>query len=66
MLKKYVAYEPVRALVYPLLTALVVYLVSKGVVTADASPYVVAALAALLGIPAVETARHQVTPVAKQ
>lgn len=57
------AREPVRIVEYTVLTAVVGMLVAKGAVSADASQYLLAALAALLGIPAVEVARNQVRPV---
>lgn len=54
-----------RTPAYPLLVVLVVCLVAKGVVSDDLSWYILAAVAALLGLPAVEAARGKVTPVAK-
>ncbi|MEU7628761.1 hypothetical protein AB0C34_02080 [Nocardia sp. NPDC049220] len=55
--------EPVRALLYPVLAALVGYQVTKGVVSSDLSDFILAVLAAALGLPAVETARGRVIPV---
>ncbi|MGO4649782.1 hypothetical protein AB4305_33375 [Nocardia sp. 2YAB30] len=57
--------EPVRTRAYPLLVVLVAYLVAKGVVSDDLSQCILAAVAALLGLRAVELARGVVTPVAK-
>ncbi|MBF6296562.1 hypothetical protein IU459_03280 [Nocardia amamiensis] len=54
--------EPVRALLYPLLVAVIGYGVTKGVVSADASGFILAVVAAALGLPAVESARHRVSP----
>lgn len=54
--------EPVRALLYPLLVALIGYGVTKGVVSSDLSGFVLAVVAAVLGLPAVEAARHRVSP----
>ncbi|MER7449790.1 hypothetical protein ABTW96_05830 [Nocardia beijingensis] len=54
--------EPVRALLYPLLVALIGYGVAKGVVSSDLSGFVLALVAAALGLPAVESARHRVSP----
>ncbi|MEU1994661.1 hypothetical protein ABZ511_09450 [Nocardia gamkensis] len=54
--------EPVRALLYPLLAALIGYGVTKGVLSSDLSGFVLAIVAAALGLPAVESARHRVSP----
>ncbi|WP_454196136.1 hypothetical protein [Nocardia sp. Marseille-Q1738] len=54
--------EPVRALLYPLLVALIGYGVTRGVVSADTSGFILAVVAAALGLPAVESARHRVSP----
>jgi hypothetical protein len=54
--------EPVRALLYPLLAALIGYGVVKGVLSSDLSGFVLAIAAAALGLPAVESARHRVSP----
>lgn len=54
--------EPVRALLYPLLVAVIGYGVTRGVVSADASGFILAVVAAALGLPAVESARHRVSP----
>ncbi|WP_327115675.1 hypothetical protein OHB12_02290 [Nocardia sp. NBC_01730] len=62
---RYPGSRPVRTPAYPLLVVLVVCLVAKGVVSDDLSWYILAAVAALLGLPAVEAARGKVTPVAK-
>lgn len=53
--------EPVRVILYPLLIALVAYLgISDG-----AEELILAVVAAVLGIPAVEAARSKVTPEVK-
>jgi hypothetical protein len=52
--------EPVRALLHPLILGAFAYLVARGVITQDASQYLVAAVLAVLGIPAVEVARSKV------
>jgi hypothetical protein len=54
--------EPVRALLYPLLVAVIGYGVTKGVLSSDMSGFVLAVLAAALGLPAVESARQRVSP----
>ncbi|MEU2038423.1 hypothetical protein [Nocardia niwae] len=54
--------EPVRALLYPLLVVLIGYAVTKGLVSSDLSAFVLAIVAAALGLPAVESARHRVSP----
>jgi hypothetical protein len=54
--------EPVRALLYPLLVALIGYGVTKGIVSSDTSSFILAVLAAMLGLPAVESARRRVSP----
>lgn len=55
--------EPVRMLLHPLILALVAYLVTKGILDSNTSQIVLAVVAAVLGIPAVEAARARVTPV---
>ena len=64
ILKKLFASEPVRVLLYSLLTALVATLVTKGIVSSDMSQYLLVAVALVLGVPAVEVARAKVTPIA--
>ncbi|MGQ4597537.1 hypothetical protein [Nocardia sp. R6R-6] len=54
--------EPVRTLLYPLLVAAIGYGVTKGVISEDASGFIVAVVAAALGLPAVESARRRVSP----
>ncbi|WP_067479637.1 hypothetical protein [Nocardia amamiensis] len=54
--------EPVRALMYPLLVPLIGYGVTSGVVSADTSGFILAVVAAALGLPAVESARQRVSP----
>ena len=61
LLKKFIANEPLRAALYPLLAVLVVMLV-KDAETADV---VMGIVALVLGVGGTEVARHKVTPVAK-
>jgi uncharacterized membrane protein YjjB (DUF3815 family) len=58
--------EPARVLLYPLLAALIGYGVTKGIISSDISGVVLAALAAALGIPAVESVRSRVNPAPPQ
>lgn len=55
--------EPIRAYMYTVLVALLAALVIFGVVDGSVVPAVLALGAAVLGIPAIEAARAQVTPV---
>lgn len=59
------ANEPVRLLVYPVLVALVGYLVVRGTIDADMAQIVTAAIALVLGVPFAEAARARVTPNTK-
>lgn len=54
--------EPVRTLLYPLLVAVIGYGVTTGVVSSDMSGFLLAVLAAVLGLPAVESVRRRVSP----
>ncbi|MEU7766918.1 hypothetical protein AB0B25_17550 [Nocardia sp. NPDC049190] len=54
--------EPVRTLLYPVLAALIGYQVTKGIISSDLSDFILAVLAAALGLPAVESARGRVSP----
>lgn len=65
LLTKLRANEPVRLYVYPLLVALLITLVGKGVIDASVGDLVTAAVTALLGLTATEAARAQVTPQAR-
>lgn len=57
--------EPVRLYVYPLLALLIASLVTRGVLDASLADYITAVLATVLGLTAAETARSQVTPMAR-
>lgn len=57
--------EPVRVYLYGVGVAVVALLVGLGVVTEDIAPLILAAVAAVLGVPAVESARRRVTPTSK-
>lgn len=56
------ANEPLRLLLYPLLVAVVGWLVVRGTITADIGEIAAAVLALLLGVPATEAVRARVTP----
>lgn len=56
--------EPVRVYLYGLALTLVALLVAYGVVDAERAPLWLAGLAAGLSIPAIESARARVSPVA--
>lgn len=55
--------EPVRTLAYPVLLALVGYLVTKGFVDGETGDIIIGALAGLVGAGGIEGARNRVTPV---
>jgi hypothetical protein len=55
--------EPVRAYLYPVLLAVVGVLVGYGIIEQTQAALWIALGAALLGVPAVESARSKVTPV---
>lgn len=63
-LKSLWAKEPVRAALYSVLGVLAGLLVAKGAVSGDVVDLVLAAVATVVGVPAVEVARSQVTPAA--
>ena len=65
MLKRLWESEPVRVALYPLLAALLAYLVVAGKLDVNAAMFISAAVAAALGVPAIEIARSKVTPQAK-
>lgn len=52
--------EPIRTLLYPILVVVIGALVAKGVLSDFSADTIVAIVAAVLGIPAAETARSQV------
>lgn len=58
--------EPVRGVIYPLLTLILGILVTRGIITNDWLDLISVLAVALLGVPAVETARSKVTPVEPQ
>jgi hypothetical protein len=55
------ANEPVRLFVYPAVLALAVYLVGRGAIDAEWPDIITGIAALVLGIPAAEAARRQVT-----
>lgn len=57
--------EPVRAYAYSAVVAIVALLAATGVVTASLVPLWLAVASAVLAVPAVEKARHDVVPVGK-
>lgn len=57
--------EPVRVYLYTVSLALVALLVATGVLTAGVAPLVLALVATVLAVPAVEVARSKVVPVEK-
>lgn len=56
------ANEPVRLLMYPAIVALVGYLVVNGTISDDFAQVIIAVIALMLGVPAIEAARGRVTP----
>lgn len=64
-IKKLLAEEPVRMYLYGVVAAVVALLVGVGVITAAVAPLILAVAAAALAVPAVETARAKVKPLAK-
>lgn len=54
--------EPVRLYVYTVVAAILAVLITYGIVDETAVPVILAAVSALLAVPAVETARSKVTP----
>jgi len=66
MLGRWVAREPVRVYVYTVVTAILAVLVTYGVVDETALPVVLAAVSAVVAVPAVEVARSKVSPVGDQ
>lgn len=62
-LAQWAAREPVRLYVYSSVAAILAVLVTYGVVDETALPVILAAVSALVAVPAVETARSKVTPV---
>lgn len=57
--------EPVRTFLYTALVVLVGAIVAKGWLSADLSLLIIAGLATVLGVPAVEAARAKVSPTRK-
>lgn len=62
-LAQWAAEEPVRLYVYSAVAAILAVLVAYGVVDETALPVILAAVSALVAVPAVETARSKVSPV---
>lgn len=62
-LAQWAAEEPVRLYVYSAVAAILAVLVTYGVVDSTALPVILAAVSALVAVPAVETARSKVSPV---
>jgi len=62
-LAQWAAREPVRLYVYTCVAAILAVLITYGVVDSTAVPVILAAVSAILAIPAVETARSKVSPV---
>lgn len=56
--------EPVRVTIYAILVPIIGVLVGYGVVNGNEAAYALAAVAAVLGVPATELARGAVSPVA--
>lgn len=57
--------EPIRTILYPLLVILVGTLLAKGGISEFSADTIIAVVAAVLGIPATEIARRNVTPVSR-
>jgi hypothetical protein len=55
--------EPVRLYLYSVVGAILAVLVVYGIVDETTLPVILAAVSALLAVPAVETARSKVSPV---
>lgn len=62
-LAQWAAKEPVRLYVYTCVAAILAVLITYGVVDSAALPVILAAVSAVLAVPAVETARSKVSPV---
>jgi hypothetical protein len=62
-LAQWAAEEPVRLYVYSTVAAILAVLVTYGVVDETALPVILAAVSAIVAVPAVETARSKVSPV---
>lgn len=58
--------EPVRRYLYGLLVPLAAVLVAYGIVDNESAPLWIALATAVLGVPAVESARSRVTPTGKE
>jgi hypothetical protein len=63
VLARWAANEPVRLYVYTVVAALLAVLVTYGIVDEQALPVILAAVSAIVAVPAVETARSKVSPV---
>lgn len=55
--------EPVRVYLYTTVAAILAVLVAYGIVDSTAVPVILAAVSAVVAIPAVEVARSKVSPV---
>lgn len=62
-LAQWAAEEPVRLYVYTVVAAVLAVLVTFGIVSDQALPVILAAVSAVVAVPAVETARSKVAPV---
>jgi hypothetical protein len=62
-LAQWAAEEPVRLYVYSVVAAILAVMITYGVVDSTALPVILAAVAAVLAVPAVEKARSKVSPV---
>lgn len=62
-LAQWAAEEPVRLYVYSVVAAILAVLVAYGIVDETVLPVILAAVSALVAVPAVETARSKVSPV---
>lgn len=60
---RWAAREPVRLYAYSLVAAVLAVLVVYGFVDENTLPVILAAVSALVAVPAVETARSKVSPV---
>lgn len=64
VLARWAATEPVRLYVYSVIAAVLAVLVAYGIVDEQMLPVILAAVSAIVAVPAVETARSKVSPVA--
>lgn len=63
-LARWLQYEPVRVYVYGIVLSFMAILIAYGIVDNERAALILAAVSAIIAVPAVEKARSKVTPVA--